>query len=80
MWATGVEPVPLVRSLGAGKDKAGRALVDGSLRLLDANGSVVPNVYALGDAASIKGGPLAATAQVASQQGAYLARGAHFPA
>ena len=45
------------------------------MHVLDAAGTRVPNVYALGDCASIKDLALPATAQVAAQQGTYLGKG-----
>ena len=72
LWAGGNAPVPLVRSLGGAGgiplDRRGRIVVDGYLRLRGGE-----EVYALGDCAV--GDPaLPATAQVAQQQGAYLAK------
>jgi NADH:ubiquinone reductase (non-electrogenic) len=65
LWAGGNSPVPLVASLGGAR----RLAVDEYLRLPGREG-----VYALGDCASVGDPPLPATAQVAQQQGAYLAK------
>ncbi|CAM9788443.1 unnamed protein product [Ectocarpus sp. 6 AP-2014] len=77
VWAAGNGPLPLVLDLIQGveeqKEKAawgrGRLVTDDWLRLLGA-----PSVFALGDCAVINDKPLPQTAQVASQQGTYLAR------
>jgi NADH:ubiquinone reductase (non-electrogenic) len=73
LWAGGNAPVPLVRSLGGSGgiplDRRGRMVVDGCLRLPGREG-----VYALGDCAAVGEPALPATAQVAQQQGSYLAK------
>jgi NADH:ubiquinone reductase (non-electrogenic) len=69
VWALGNAPVPLVDGLDAAKTENGRLVVDRHLRLAGR-----PGVYALGDCATFGDAPLAATAQVAQQQGKYLAR------
>lgn len=69
LWAGGNEPVPFVRSLGAPLNPQGRLVVDSYLRVTSR-----PSVYALGDCAAVGEQPLPATAQVAQQQGHYLAR------
>jgi NADH:ubiquinone reductase (non-electrogenic) len=68
IWAGGNAPVSFVASLGEPLDRRGRLIVDGSLRLPGREG-----VYALGDCAAVGDPPLPATAQVAQQQGQYLA-------
>jgi len=50
--------------------------VDDRLRVLDDSGAPIPGLYAMGDCASVKGYHLPATAQVAAQEGTYLAAGA----
>lgn len=65
LWAGGNAPVPFIASLG----EARRLEVDEYLRLPGHE-----NVYALGDCAAVGKPPLPATAQVAQQQGAYLAK------
>ena len=42
------------------------------LRVLDKQDQPIPDVYAMGDCASVKGNELPATAQVASQEGIWL--------
>jgi NADH:ubiquinone reductase (non-electrogenic) len=68
LWAGGNAPVPFISTLGSAR----RLAVDEYLRLPGREG-----VYALGDCAAVgnpPNPPLPATAQVAQQQGAYLAR------
>jgi len=69
LWAGGNAPMPFIKSLGQPLSPRGRLLVDSHLRLPDQSG-----VYALGDCASTPEPALPATAQVAQQQGEYLAR------
>jgi NADH:ubiquinone reductase (non-electrogenic) len=68
LWAGGNAPVPFIASLGAEVDRRSRLVVDGCLRVSGREG-----VYALGDCAAVGEPPLPATAQVAQQQGSYLA-------
>lgn len=69
LWAGGNAPLPLVARLDAEKTERGRLVVDHHLRLAGH-----ADVYALGDCATFADRPLPATAQVAQQQGKYLAR------
>jgi NADH:ubiquinone reductase (non-electrogenic) len=69
LWAGGNAPVPFAQSLGIPLDRRGRLVVDGYCRLPGREG-----VYAVGDCAAMGEPPLPATAQVAQQQGKYLAR------
>ena len=66
VWAAGIEPPPLVKSLDVQKDHRGRILVDEFLRLKGRSG-----VYAVGDCTSIDydGPPVPALAQAAEQEG-----------
>jgi NADH:ubiquinone reductase (non-electrogenic) len=73
LWAGGNAPVPFVSELGAPLDRRGRLVVDEFLRVDGREG-----VYALGDCSVISTmsateQALPATAQVAQQQGKYLA-------
>ncbi|MBI1803969.1 MAG: FAD-dependent oxidoreductase [Ignavibacteriae bacterium] len=69
VWSTGMGPVQLVRSLSFEKEKkSSRILVDEFLRVKGYS-----TLYALGDCATIDGQILPATAQVAQQEGKYLA-------
>jgi NADH:ubiquinone reductase (non-electrogenic) len=69
VWSGGVAPRSFTRGLAFRKDVAGRIVTDAFLRV-----DGVENVFALGDCAVIEGSPHPMTAQVAQQQGAYLAR------
>lgn len=69
LWAGGNAPVPFVTSLGVPLDRRSRLVVDDHLRLPGREG-----VYAIGDCAALGEPPLPATAQVAQQQGSYLAK------
>jgi NADH:ubiquinone reductase (non-electrogenic) len=68
LWAAGNAPVPFVKTLGVPLDRRGRIMVDDFLRL-----SGREDAFALGDCAAVGEPPLPATAQVAQQQGKYLA-------
>lgn len=80
VWAAGNGPLPitlnLIQAMGEGKQSEaqsvarGRIAVDPWLRALGGNGDIL----ALGDCSCIVSRQLPATAQVASQQGEYLAR------
>ena len=69
VWSTGNTALDMVRSLGLPLSRDGRILVDDSLKVTGKN-----NVFALGDCAVSHSQPLAMLAQVANQQGKYLAR------
>jgi NADH dehydrogenase len=72
LWAAGVAASPLVSTLGAPLDRAGRVLVQPDLTIPGH-----PEVFVAGDAAAFvhQGGqPLPGVAQVAMQQAAYAAR------
>lgn len=72
VWAAGVTACPVVRTLGAPMDRAGRVLVRPDLTLPDH-----PEVFVVGDAAVLagpSGTPLPGVAQVAIQGAAYAAR------
>jgi len=83
VWSTGIKQVPMILRLGEQKQVAqapgGRLLVDSQLRLLrpsssaDIAAEVDASVYAMGDCACDSTHPLPALAQVAAQQGKYLA-------
>ena len=80
VWAAGNGPLPLtlqlIEALGEGKQAEaqaiarGRVAIDPWLRALGGDGDIL----VLGDCSCITAGQLPATAQVASQQGEYLAR------
>jgi NADH:ubiquinone reductase (H+-translocating) len=71
IWAAGVQASPAGQWLGAETDRAGRVLVERDLSV-----PAHPEVFVLGDTASVKGleKPLPGLAPVALQQGAYIAR------
>jgi NADH dehydrogenase FAD-containing subunit len=71
VWAAGIEPPLLVKSLEVEKDRRGRILVDEFLRVKGRSG-----VYAVGDSTSIAydGPPVPALAQAAEQEGKRAAR------
>jgi NADH dehydrogenase len=72
IWAAGVAASPLVGTLGAPLDRAGRVLVQPDLSIPGH-----PEVFVVGDAASFtqEGHQLPGVAQVAIQQAAHAARG-----
>ncbi|CAE6516788.1 unnamed protein product [Rhizoctonia solani] len=78
VWATGLATNPFVAGMkGIEKEPShqARILTDAKLRVLKEGGGVVADVFALGDCAAVKDGPiLPTTAQVASQKAKYLAK------
>ncbi|MBM4097578.1 MAG: hypothetical protein FJ261_12470 [Planctomycetes bacterium] len=68
LWSVGFAPSPLVSALACSKDRAGRLITDDTLKVPG-----LPEVYALGDCARPAGQNLPQLAQVAEQQGSYLA-------
>jgi NADH:ubiquinone reductase (non-electrogenic) len=68
LWCTGFAPSAFVVGLPFEKDRAGRLIVDDYLQVPGQ-----PHVYALGDCACPRGQNLPQLAQVAEQQGKYLA-------
>ena len=71
LWTAGVAASPIPKMLGTKTDRAGRALVDPFLKVVDA-----PGVFVVGDAASVmqKGHPVPGVAQAAIQEGRYVGR------
>jgi NADH dehydrogenase len=72
LWAAGVAPSPLARSLGVPLDRAGRVVVNPDLTIPGH-----PEVFVIGDLAACTdavGRPLPGLAPVAIQQGEYAAR------
>src|SRR5262249_25871743 len=69
LWTAGVAASPLPKMLGGKTDRAGRALVDPFLNVVDA-----PGVFVVGDAASVvqNGHPVPGVAQAAIQEGRYV--------
>jgi NADH dehydrogenase len=72
LWAAGVAASPLGKKLGAPTDRAGRVMVNPDLSVANQ-----PNVFVIGDLATLKdgqGNPLPGVAPVALQQGRYVAK------
>jgi NADH:ubiquinone reductase (H+-translocating) len=71
LWTAGVTTSPVVRTLGAPVDRAGRLPVDPHLMVQGVN-----DVFAVGDVAALSqnGRPLPGVAQVAIQEGRYVGR------
>jgi len=69
LWSTGFAPGALVTSLNVAKDRSGRILTTNHLQVIDH-----PKIHALGDCACPSGQNLPQLAQVAEQQGRYLAK------
>ena len=71
LWTAGVAASPLVKMLGGKTDRAGRALVDPFLKVVNA-----PGVFVVGDAASLMQNehPVPGVAQAAIQEGRYVGR------
>jgi NADH:quinone reductase (non-electrogenic) len=69
LWTAGVAASPIPKMLGTKTDRAGRALVDPFLKVVD-----VPGVFVVGDAASVmqNGHPVPGVAQAAIQEGRYV--------
>ena len=71
VWAAGVQASPLGRSLGVELDRAGRVLVNPDLSVPGH-----PDIFVIGDMAALtdsRGRPLPGVAQVAMQQGEWVA-------
>jgi NADH:ubiquinone reductase (H+-translocating) len=71
LWTAGVAASPIPKMLGTKTDRAGRALVDPFLKVVN-----VPGVFVVGDAASLmqNGHPVPGVAQAAIQEGQYVGR------
>jgi NADH dehydrogenase len=71
VWTAGVAASPIPKMLGTKTDRAGRALVDPFLKVVEA-----PGVFVAGDAASLmqNGHPVPGVAQAAIQEGQYVGR------
>jgi NADH:ubiquinone reductase (non-electrogenic) len=69
LWATGFAPLPFVEALSFAKDRRGRILTDPALRVLGER-----CIFALGDCARPEPADLPQLAEIAEQQGRYLAR------
>src|SRR5262245_848969 len=71
LWTAGVAASPVPKMLGTKTDRAGRALVDPFLKVVEA-----PGVFVVGDAASVMQNeyPVPGVAQAAIQEGRYVGR------
>jgi len=71
LWTAGVAASPIPKMLGTTTDRAGRALVDPFLKVVNA-----PGVFVVGDAASLMQDehPVPGVAQAAIQEGRYVGR------
>jgi len=71
LWTAGVAASPIPKMLGTKTDRAGRAIVDPFLKVVNA-----PGVFVVGDAASVieDEHPVPCVAQAAIQQGRYVGR------
>jgi NADH:ubiquinone reductase (H+-translocating) len=71
LWTAGVAAAPIPKMLGTKTDRAGRAVVDAFLKVVDA-----PGVFVVGDAASVMQNehPVPGVAQAAIQEGQYVGR------
>ena len=71
LWTAGVTASVIPKMLGTKTDRAGRALVDPFLKVVDA-----PGVFVVGDAASVTQNehPVPGVAQAAIQEGRYVGR------
>jgi NADH:ubiquinone reductase (H+-translocating) len=69
LWTAGVAASPIPKMLGTKTDRAGRALVNPFLKVVD-----VPGVFVVGDAASVMQNehPVPGVAQAAIQEGRYV--------
>ncbi|TFK57589.1 FAD/NAD(P)-binding domain-containing protein [Heliocybe sulcata] len=79
VWSTGLAPNPLLLSIDSVQkhERSGSLLTDNNCNVLlkeGEGGPTDPDVFAIGDAAIIKGYSLPATAQVANQKAKYIAK------
>jgi len=72
VWSTGIGTTDFIDRLNFKKSKNGRIVVDDLLRVYE-NNQVNNNIYALGDSCINEQNPLPPLAQVAEQQGKFLA-------
>jgi NADH:ubiquinone reductase (non-electrogenic) len=73
VWSAGVGSRDLIKNCSLGKNTSGTRLLTDAHLLCTGVGSNLSPVFAIGDCASIDGNPLVPIAQVAEQQGIYLA-------
>ncbi len=64
VWSTGLAPNPLIQSIQhIKKGRTGSLLTNEHLNVIRVDGSINGDVWAIGDAATLEGTPLPATAQ-----------------
>jgi len=69
VWSTGITARPLIKQLPVEKDKRSRITVDEYLRVLNH-----PDIYAIGDCSQLRDRETPQTAQMAQQEGKYVAK------
>jgi len=69
LWSAGNRPVQLIEQSELKKSRGGKVVVNECLQVHDHK-----NIFVIGDSAEIEGLPLPPTAQVATQQGKYVAQ------
>lgn len=74
VWSTGVTATSFVKSLPFEKERSGRLLIDDHMRVKISATEFATNIFAAGDCASFEDRPLPQTAQVAEQEGKYIAK------
>lgn len=74
VWATGNAPTMLVKNTPFPKSKNGKILTDRNFRVKRDDTSFYEDIFAIGDCATIETQELPATAQIAQQQGYFLAK------
>ena len=78
VWSTGLTANPFIQDSLNGKlkhqPKTQNVFINSRLQVKRSDDSVIPNVFALGDCATMEHSPYPATAQVASQEAGWLAK------
>ena len=78
VWSTGLTANPFIQNSLNGKlkhqPKSQNIIVNNRLQVKRSNDAIIPNVFALGDCATMEDSPYPATAQVASQEAGWLAK------
>ena len=74
VWATGNSPTNFILNSGFDLNKKGKLFVDRFFRLKKNDNSICDNIFAIGDCTYMETRELPATAQVAQQEGLYLAK------
>jgi NADH:ubiquinone reductase (non-electrogenic) len=74
VWVTGNSPTELVKGVDLEKDNKNKIYVNDIFRMKKNETEFYEDIYAIGDCTHFIGGELPSTAQVAQQQGLYLAK------